>query len=230
MNEPTISEKAFERFCAAHGIACERVPTAAVMTPDYEIMLGGHKVIVEIKQIDPNSDEKREMEEFAAKGWVVGGKGLPGDRVRAVISHANKQIKRRTHGILPSLLVFYENVPHTLHTASYCILVAMYGLQQLNLSVPSDPKAPIRLDSMSFGDERKMTPTCNTSTSAVAVLRSHDPANCTLDVYHNVYARVPLAPAAFAGLPVRQYTLPLPGDQRFQYWIEIGASSDAGGL
>lgn len=221
MSQLTASERAFEHFCTAHGIVYERVPATQSRTPDYLITLGGQQIVTEIKQIDPNPEEQREITDFAAKGWIVGGKGAPGDRIRKVIDHANTQIKTQTKGRLPSLVVVCDNVPHASHTAPYCILVAMYGLQQYNLHIQHDPSQRVRLVGVSFGGKRQMTPSSNTSTSAVAVLRGEDPAHCMLDVYHNIHALVQLNPAVFGGLPVRQYTLPAPNSGQFQDWIEI---------
>lgn len=224
MSKLTTSEIIFEQFCATHGITYERIPTKAERTPDYEITVGEQRIVAEIKQIDPNPNERIEMEQFAKNGWVVGGRGAPGDRMRNVIHDANGQLKQLSKEVLPSILIVYDNVPIASHTAPYCILVAMYGLQQLNLQVPRDKTQTVRLVGVSFGGKRKMTIKTNTSTSAVAVIHNRDNGEYTLDIYHNVFARVPLDYAMFDGLPVRQYTLQDPGNGEFQDWIRIDSS------
>jgi hypothetical protein len=220
----TTSEEMFEAFCKMNGVKWRRVPISTGRTPDYEIAINGQRIVVEVKQIDPNPQERLEIEAIAAKRDVFGGSGAPGDRMRSVIADANGQLKSRSQGKYPSLLVVYDNVPHACHTAPYSILVAMYGLQQLNLSVPETPNLPIRLAGESFGGKRKMTPVSNTSTSAVAVLKEHAVAGFALDVYHNIFAAVTLDPTVLAGLPIRQYTLPCPGKREFQNWIEVTSS------
>jgi len=221
MSDLTTSEQLFQTFCDAHNIEWQRVPRATTQTPDYEIGIHGQRIIVEIKQIDPSKDEKREMRELIKTGRTISGNGAPGDRMRRIIDVANRQLRNRSQGRFPSLAVVYNNVPHTLHADPYCVLVAMYGLEQLNLRVPQDPTFPIRIVGESFGGERMMTPSSCTSTSAVAVFRSNDVVDCTLDVYHNIYAAVPLNPEVLTGLPVRQYTLPHPGEREFQRWEDI---------
>src|SRR5512145_294515 len=52
----TISETLFEALCDARGIPCRRIPVGDQSTPDYEIVLGLERVIVEVKQLDPNED------------------------------------------------------------------------------------------------------------------------------------------------------------------------------
>ena len=100
----TRSEMLFEEFCKIKGIRCVRVPTSNLRTPDYEIFVPRRKVIVEIKELCPN---KKELD---AQRRVINHESVvlsttPGQRVRGKISDAIPQIKIRSKGRFPGLLV-----------------------------------------------------------------------------------------------------------------------------
>jgi len=55
----TESERLFESsFCKAHVVACRRVTETTEPRPDYELEIAGQQVLVEIKQFDPNEEER----------------------------------------------------------------------------------------------------------------------------------------------------------------------------
>jgi hypothetical protein len=58
MDMMTISEVLFERFCQERGIECRRVETTETRTPDYEIRLASGPAAVEVKQLEPGTDDK----------------------------------------------------------------------------------------------------------------------------------------------------------------------------
>jgi hypothetical protein len=43
-----LSEQHFELFCSARGLTLERIAEAATRTPDYELVLGDTRVVVEV--------------------------------------------------------------------------------------------------------------------------------------------------------------------------------------
>lgn len=55
------AEQTFSELCDQAGIPYERIPTAEVgeKSPDYKIVVSDHTIIVEIKQFDPNPEEKK---------------------------------------------------------------------------------------------------------------------------------------------------------------------------
>ena len=65
----TISEREFEAFCNARGIAFERVPEATTRTPDYELALGATRVVVEVKETEPNAEERESDRLVATRGY-----------------------------------------------------------------------------------------------------------------------------------------------------------------
>lgn len=77
----TKSEQLFEAFCEQIAVEWMRVPEATGRCPDYEIYTNGTRIIAEIKQIDPNEEEKG-LEKRQCKGKVVVFGATPGERIR----------------------------------------------------------------------------------------------------------------------------------------------------
>jgi len=50
----TKSENMFEQFCNELSIKCNRIEEAKEKRPDYEVVINSTKMLVEVKQIDPN--------------------------------------------------------------------------------------------------------------------------------------------------------------------------------
>jgi hypothetical protein len=226
MSGKTKSEALFEAFCDRCRIQYNRVCTGEGKTPDYDICIKGRKVVVEVKQFDPNPEDIAAEKELAEKHCVVYGKGQPGDRVRKKITEAGPQISSRARGKYPSILVLYDNVPVALNAAGYNILVAMYGLEKYVFAVSRDPSKPLSIIDHRFGPEKKMTEEYNTSISAIGVLREAPGGKTEMHIYHNVFAAVELHPSLFAGLPVEQYVLEDKLEGRFRQWIKVVPGTD----
>ncbi len=218
-----ISEILFESFCNKRQIKYEKITTSEHRTPDYKVILSGIEVIVEIKQIDMNPDEKREYDKFR-KGGIAAGSNTIGKRVGKKISDANQQLSKLAKGRLPTICIIYDNTPLGYHTDLNNIRFGMYGLATAIIAKPSDRRVRPYIKEWKFGTKRKMTRATNTSTSAVAAMfreienPEHPPY---LIVYHNVYAKVPLNPEIIAKIGLRQFTLPEEIEGKYQEWVEI---------
>jgi hypothetical protein len=62
----TSSERYFERFCERRGIAIRRLPEGPDKTPDYEIVVDGIEIVAEVKQIEPNAEDRDVLTEVAS--------------------------------------------------------------------------------------------------------------------------------------------------------------------
>ena len=137
--------------------------------------------------------------------------GIPGARVRGKIADASPQIKARTGGCLPSLLVLcdikYGCGQVSGHLDRYNIRVAMEGLDQVIVAVPRDQSESPYMTGTRSGPRKKMTETHNTSISAIGVLSTPPGAPICLTVYHNRHAAIPVPADALKKLNVPQYTL-----------------------
>ncbi|SPF34726.1 conserved hypothetical protein [Candidatus Sulfotelmatobacter kueseliae] len=197
----TISEELFVQFCAANTIPWELVPTGTERTPDFRIRLGNTQVICEVKQIDPNAEDVAELEELGSSEAV--GRLVP-NRMRDKLKDS-AQLKAASHDGRPTLLVVYDNTPIKMYTFHSDVAQAMFGRDSVRVSVSGDETV---VSEPFFGGNRGLTPSQNTSVSALAILDGGPNASLSLRVYHNPYARVLLRAELFAGLPVTQFLLP----------------------
>jgi hypothetical protein len=205
MSAETASEKLFEEFCRLNGIPCFRVAPAAARTPDFVIELGGTQVACEVKQIDPNDEDLRELDEL--REGVAAGRHLP-NRLRAKLKNVSAQLKSASRSGRPTLLVVYDNTPFKSYTDHADVVQAMFGRNSVSVLVPADPSLPPQVSAPFFGGDRGMGPQRNTAVSAIAILDGGPRPSLTLRVYHSPYATVRLDPDVFDSLPVTQRVLP----------------------
>jgi len=214
----TQSEELFCRFCKSQGWQVERIDEHSVAhgskVPDFLLRSGeGAGIVVEVKQFDPNPEE-REAAQGRGSG-VLGGK--PGQRLRQVITKANKQLKALGQSG-PGMVVVYNRTPCSLHDDHYAVLTAMRGIDVIEYYVPRDQGSPIPIRERP-GPGKKLTREMNTSVSCIAVLRElfdgvpvpfglggPDPEH-DLAVYHNRFAKHPLDPSCLVGSRVTHYRM-----------------------
>jgi hypothetical protein len=194
------SEIIFEEFCTDAAIPFTRIERTGKPTPDYEITLGGHTVVTEVKQLDRNDDDDRAITEARAKGIEVGW-SEPGRRVRLKFQTAGKQLKERSQGKLPTMLVIHDNGTFG-GTDRDDIKTAMYGDETIVLRRSDDGTtlaSPIHA-----GGQRKCTPNSNKTISAVGLLYRGS-GNVRLSVFHNHHAIVPIDPDWFRAETLRHF-------------------------
>jgi hypothetical protein len=186
----TVSESLFERFCDDNHIEYERIEASSIPNkkePDYEIQTATEIVIVEVKQFDPSEEEKKLYQQLQERGYTDAYGGEPGAKVRRKIQNGAKQLKARSGGKLPTLLVLYNNVPISDRGVDpYEIKTAMYGIEKIDLAVAPDANR-VSLIGRGFGPKRKVTPSSNTSLSAVGALYSSSNGELSLVVFHNIW-------------------------------------------
>ena len=205
MSAVTQSERLFQEFCRLYGIPCERLTPTGRRTPDFIVDFRGTQIICEVKQIDPNKDDERELTELAHHGGE--GRLVP-NRLRAKLKKVSAQLKSASQTGRPTLLVVYDHTPFKAYTLHTDVVEAMFGRNSVRVRVPTDPSSPPQISSPFFGGDRGMGPRHNTAVSAVAILDGGTQPPLTLRVYHNRYAAVRLDPRAFALLPITQPVLP----------------------
>ena len=203
MPNRTISEELFEQFCLANGVPCEPIATDAVRTPDFRIRLGDAQIICEVKQINPNAEDLAELED-------VGGSEAVGrhvrNRMRDKLKDVSAQLQAASRDGCPTLLVVYDNTRFKIYTFHSDVAQAMFGHD--SVSVSEDAAHSTVVSGPFFGGNRGLTPSHNTSVSALAILDGSLSSRLALRVYHNPYALVLLRAELFAGLPVTQPLLP----------------------
>jgi len=220
----TTSERWFEQFCAVRGVQCERVPEGTSKTPDYLLNIGGQVVVVEVKEITRNEEEQESDRLRAERGYGEVTGNTPGDRVRKKINDSSEQIKARTQGRYPSLLVLCDIAfgagQVARHVDPYNVRAGMYGLEQIHIAVPRDPAEGLQIGGTTFGPKRKMTDKHNTSISAIGVLWTESANEIRLTVYHNKFAAIPLDVRLLSSFGIPQFRLGDDTDIRVAGWVD----------
>lgn len=211
----TQSEELFEAACGWYGMEFEPIPVGMSRTPDYVLYIKSQKVIVEVKQIDPNEEEKKN-DRLLQSGRSICVSEIPGKRIYDEISDANRQIKMYAKNFEPGFLVLWNSALFTHHTAPENVLFGMYGRPAISVDVGEGTHKTAR----HFGPSQGLHPRRNTSTSAVGVIQG-EITSPRLAVYHNVYSKVRLRHDFLRSLGIRQFVLPegIPG--KYQEWMEI---------
>lgn len=212
-----ISENLFEKVCINGRIPFFPVPRQKqTKTPDYELHVGEQIVVVEVKEIQRNKVEQESdrLLEVSGVGLALGG--TPGDRVRQKIKSASPQIKARAQGQRPGILVIYDHDIFATNIDPYQILVAMYGLQTLQLAIPQN--APSYVTAEHFGPKRQFSETANTSISAIATIHQFPSGPVEFRVYHNEYAAIPLDVNLLDPFGIKQFCLRKADRDQFRGW------------
>lgn len=200
-----FSEQLFEQFCQDNAISCARVHAGRGRTPDFEISLAHVRVTCEVKQLNPNDEDLKELDDLRESRAT--GRYVP-NRLRGKLKDVSAQLKAASQAGHPTLLVVYDNTPFKTYTDHGDVIQAMFGLHGVTVSVPKDPSLPTVVSAPFFAGNRGVGPRWNTAVSAIAILEGGPEQARSLRVYHNPYAVVRLAPELFAGLPVSQPVLP----------------------
>jgi hypothetical protein len=226
MESKTISEHLFERFCQEKSINFRRLDVSNlpdIKTPDYEIFTSGGSIIVEVKQLDPNEEDKRLYNQLLNEDDVDVRRQVPGSRIRGKISDAMPQLKIAAKEGKPALIALYSNlILDAKQIDPYDVLTAMYGLETATIIVPPHASKKPYLKHVKFGGKKKVAPEFNTTLSAILTLYedwgSHE---LFASIFHNVYAAHGLDPNVIRGLKIRHFSLPTKDGKIFKEWIEI---------
>lgn len=215
----TESEVLFEKLCNGRGIAFCRIPTGNVRTPDYELSLSCGKVLVEVKQLEPNADDLAYHEELRTKG--LAHRMVDMGRAGPAIDDAVEQLRPHAKGKMPAIVVLYDTMGTTNYLDPYSVSVSLYGPEKINIDVPADPRGEPIVRGMSRGGDAVATPTHNTTLSAVAVLDG--PAqgvSMDLRLFHNCNAKIRLPLVGFSEYGFRQFEFAVPTPGTMPEWIE----------
>ncbi|OFV97582.1 MAG: hypothetical protein A3H28_12715 [Acidobacteria bacterium RIFCSPLOWO2_02_FULL_61_28] len=226
----TESEQLFESFCAARQLSFQRIQECDGKSPDYRLCLQDTEIIVEVKQIEPNAEEKQLLnmppEEWDAENvyhW-----GIPGDRIRKKIADALPQLKALSREKVPTLLVVYDVVKVWPELADdYAVKVAMYGIESALISSAVAPEGGARILRRWYGPRRRLTSQHNTTLSGIAVMASRDGAEIGMRVYHNYFAANVLPKTKLILPGILQFELEAEPEGRFPDWKPIRTPKEA---
>jgi hypothetical protein len=215
MSKCTISERYFEKLCRYKGIVCERVSESQEQkTPDYRVVLSSTVLITEVKQLDPNREDRRLREIWdtpQSPGAFDATK-----RVRKKLDDAYPQIKRLSEGKLPAMIVIYNNAGEWNLLNAFAISTAMFG--DYGFGFESKPNQLIEVTCQGHFGKRRVTEGEFRSLSAVGVLERTGSGTLGLHCYHNPFAEVPIEPKLLAKLASRQYLTANPHKGKYVPW------------
>lgn len=231
----TVSEMLFEELCEAHGVPWIKLPRLPkTQQPDYEVRPSGFLVVAEVKQIDPNDDDKA-IHKVIDSGGVAMQTRNPDDMARRVRNHIDvsrsqlrEYLSHRPN--TPTVLVLYDNARNN-YTDPYTIQVALHGWEQVVFVQDGDSMSVVE---RGFGprNNRSLRHDKNEHLSAVATLHecweveSHD-RFLALQFYHNPFAIVPFKPSWWNHSKVAHFALEEKAAGKFQNWTLIGARQGA---
>lgn len=221
----TNGEVVFEEFCNSNNIRFNKIPECDEESPDYLVEFCGNEVIVEIKDIEMNEEELEAEKKLNEGEIVTWGSQHVGDRIRYKIDKAKGQIKNRTKGRMPSILVLHDTRPSIFNLLTpYEFKVAMYGFESIKLAVPKSYSAPPREVGRFFGPKgRKLSFNSKNYISALAKIdKNFSTGEITFFIYHNLFANVPADPVLFSSLKsLKQFQLEEGDGPKFRNWLEI---------
>lgn len=215
MTNLTISERLFESLCATHNVPCRRIPSGTSKTPDYEIILGAQRIVVEIKQLDENDEDKRINRALDAT-IANYGSSAPTARLRKQIAQGYRQLKSAAREGQQCLLITYNNSGFLNFIDSFTVTTAMFGSFGFGLGLTTARQ--IAVTSHGFLGGRKVTRNTCKQLSAIGVLNDTRADALSLEVYHNPYAVVPIPPSVIAPLAMSQFRHPEPHSGTFVSW------------
>lgn len=220
----TKSEEVFERFCTERKLSFHKIPECKTKSPDYYLKIGGEAIVVEIKQIDANKEERRILAK-SAEEWSqneIYHWDIPGERIRNKITSAMPQFRVLSKGQYATLLIVYDNIktwPELID--EYAVRVALYGIETVLISPEAAPEGGAKILGQWYGMRKKATSRHNTTLSAIAVMSEKD-SSILMNIYHNWYARIPLQRELFLLSGVEQFEMGQRPENSFGNWKRCG--------
>lgn len=188
-------ERCREKGITPRHIRESRVPN--VRRPDFAIQLGGKTVIVEVKAIEPNEQDRDTRAQGDVKADIR--------RISNKLKKANGQLQPYAERGIPGIVNIMDCTGRGLFIVSAHIHNAMFGRDKLLLSVPrdwrdySDSPPPSRIEGLKSAGRETLTPEHNTSISALLLIHLKSPPDTFVyRLFHNHYAQNPIPPECAA--------------------------------
>ncbi|MBZ5659595.1 MAG: hypothetical protein LAO08_04245 [Acidobacteriia bacterium] len=184
----TKSEQLFERFLITNKVPfqkVEEVKEKACHRPDYLILVGDLKLMVEVKEL--TEDESFGVVKDPSSPNILSHSRIIGAHVRDRINRSKKQIRYGADQGIPSILLIYNNIDPIFQvhgTESHDFIAAMYG----EITFLIDKNTRKRTDWF-HGRNSELQYTKNTSFSAVGHLSDRS-GNVSVTLFENIYSKV----------------------------------------
>jgi hypothetical protein len=155
MRQRTFSEQLFEEFCLSNGVTYAKVPVCRQRTPDYEIILSGSVIACEVKEINPNRDDLKEL--AAVKVGQISGRYVR-NRLRGLLKRVSMQLKAPSQTNRATLLVVYDNTPFKSYTKHAEVVQAMFGCYSITVQFLQDTDSTPASISPVFRRQQRVEP------------------------------------------------------------------------
>ena len=213
----TKSEQLFERLCQTRGVICRRIPEGKTKTPDYELTISSVGILVEVKQLDEN-DEDRRINETFSRGKETSGAECPSGRVRHKIAEAYIQLKACYRSGMATGAILYNNAGFLNYIDEWTVTTAMFGNYGYHLGIPALSDGPIVTLGVGFMGGRKVTRNACRVLSFVAVLNETVSGGLALEGYHNPFASVRVEPSVLSHIATEQFVHSDPHSGKWVPW------------
>jgi hypothetical protein len=175
---PNQSELDFIRRCETRKLPCEPISTGERKTPDFRLSLPNVDALVEIKQLDPNPEERAADADLEANGYHTKPVTFDLERVRRKIRDANSQLRSVATESEPGLVVLSTDMMWApIYFSDANMASTMFGGL---VYVTSTQETRL-------GGKRTLREGANTSISAVCVMKSEE-----FVAFHNPFAGISL--------------------------------------
>lgn len=220
----TKSETLFISLCNSLSLTVEIIPEAQTKTPDFKVTTAGGAFLAEVKDLRPNKEEKRLLQEFRDKRTLSGSSEL-GRRARGMIEDAKYQLREFEGHCLPGIIVLYDNIKLDDGTnlglqgplSQDHITAAMFGQWVVDLKIENGTGNIIGRNDR-CGPKESFTRDTKNYVSAVAVICDYF-GPLTITLYHNPYANYPLPVSIFKGPNCYNLKVPIEDAKRPQSWV-----------
>lgn len=220
----TVSEQLFVTLCNSLALNIEKIPETLTKTPDYKVTAKGCVFHAEVKDLRPNDEERRLLDEFRDKKSVSVSSQL-GHRAWGMIDQARYQLKAVREQRLPGIIVLYDNIklddgtnlgPHGPLSPDH-ITAAMFGKWIVDLKIENGTGNVIARNDR-CGPNESFNYRMKSYVSAVAVICDYF-VPLTMTLYHNPYAEHPLPISVFNGANCRNFKVTIEEAKRPQSWV-----------
>ncbi len=198
--------KVFRDHCRERGISLQHIPESREPNerrPDFEIRIEDKRLVVEVKAIVQNKEDKHSAEKMKA-GEPVVFSHTPGDGLLKKLQKANGQLRPSVNPGIPGIVCVFDYSSRRF-LDSYNIHAGMFGLDAVSISIPADyTQQPRALGRISGGRET-LTKDHNTSISAIMVFRATGRDQYDVQLFHNHFAKCPLPENCASRLADQQY-------------------------
>lgn len=173
MTKKTKAESVFEEFCSRNGISWEKIPEGEQPSPDYRVVLNGQAVLVEIKQIDEDTDFGNDTSTRTV-----------GSHIREKVKQSRKQAKVALASGMPFILLVCNNLDklQLFGTEQHDFVDAMYGERTIVFDTSNNS-----IKDSFQGRNSSLRHDKNESFSAIGCLKETR-RGITVQVYENIYA------------------------------------------